>query len=119
NNKTSWDHVSSWFDQIVSKEGHYYHKEGILPYRKDKVTGHLNASDASLDVACGQGILERQIPKELVYLGLDISKNLIREAKNHTLSKSHNFKVQDVTAPFQLDKTFTFAFIVLAFQNLK
>jgi len=117
--KTSWDHVAGWYDQIVSKEGHYYHKEVILPYLSEKIIKNLKPVDSVLDIACGQGILERQIPKEIRYLGLDISKNLIQEAKKLTVSPKHEFKVQDATTAFDFNEKFSTSFVVLAFQNLK
>ncbi|MBI5274678.1 MAG: class I SAM-dependent methyltransferase [Chlamydiales bacterium] len=113
---TSWESASDWYDQIVGDSGHTYHTEVILP----KLLSMMQLSDTSalLDVGCGQGVLERAIPKNTRYCGIDISKSLIQEATNKAKSKLHQFMVQDSTLPFSLHCKFSHAAIVLALQNM-
>ncbi len=117
--KTSWDNVANWYDQIVSKEGHYYHQEVILPHLKEHWVKSFSPSDSLLEFACGQGVFERIIPPSVDYLGLDVSKKLIESAEKQKTSPKHRFVLQDVTLPFQLNRLFDHAIIVLAFQNFK
>jgi ubiquinone/menaquinone biosynthesis C-methylase UbiE len=80
----------------------------------------LKPGDALLDLACGQGVLERQIPAEVYYQGIDVSNSLIQFAKQHTQVAEHHFAVGDVTRPLPIQKQgFTHAAIVLALQNLE
>lgn len=119
NQTTSWDSVSNWYDQIVSKEGHYYHQEVIFPYLEDKILKKLNKNASVLELACGQGVLERKLKKEQSYIGLDLAPGLLAQANKQKISEHHNFKEQDVTQEFFLDKTFDIGFIILALQNFK
>lgn len=113
--KTTWENVSGWYDEIVSAEGHFYHKEvilpALLPYLKEK-------NVRIIDLGCGQGILERQIPKEIDYLGVDGSKSLISAAQKRASSKKHQFLVQDLTQPFPVEQKFTHAIFLLSLQNM-
>ena len=113
--KTNWENVSGWYDQIVGAEGHFYHKEVILP----TLLPYLKEKNARiLDLGCGQGILERQIPKEIEYLGIDGSKLLISAAEKRVSSKKHSFLVQDLTKPLKVEKKFTHAVFLLSLQNM-
>jgi ubiquinone/menaquinone biosynthesis C-methylase UbiE len=114
---TSWEKVSSWYDQAVGKTGHYYHEKVILP----GVLSLLNLSekDSLLDLACGQGILSRSIPKSLSYTGIDLSTSLIQSAQEHNVHKNHTFHIGDITKKLPVEKKdFTFCTIILALQNL-
>lgn len=114
---TSFEDSSKWYGSCVGKEGHYYHKHVILPkllsldtYQKAKI----------LDIGCGQGVLERALPKNVRYVGLDLSKDLILQAKRIRKNEQHVFMNADVSKPFPLkEKDFTHAFIVLALQNME
>lgn len=113
--KTTWESVSGWYDEIVAAEGHFYHKEVILP----ALLPYLKEKDAKIiDLGCGQGILERQIPKEVEYLGVDGAKSLIAAAQKRTKGKNHSFFVQDLTKPLQVEKKFTHAVFLLSLQNM-
>jgi ubiquinone/menaquinone biosynthesis C-methylase UbiE len=115
--ETSWETSSSWYDKIVGAKGHYYHQQVILPgvvkHLKSQPSGHL------LDLACGQGILSRYLPKGMKYLGIDSSPSLIRSAKTYAPPETHQFLIHDLTRPIELPhKEFTHATCILALQNL-
>ncbi len=115
---TSWENVSSWYDKVVGKEGHYYHRRVIFPnlFRLMKLEGEK--SPKILDLACGQGILARCLPPHSKYTGIDISSSLIRSAKQG--NKKHRFITGDVTKKLKLDDyDFTHATILLALQNIE
>ncbi len=113
---TSWQQAGKWYDQIVSKEGHYYHQEVIFPALKKWLK--LKERDALLDLGCGQGVLARHLPKGVAYCGLDLAPALIEKAKAH--SPAHQFLVRDVTQPLKLDKKeFTHAIFILSLQNIE
>lgn len=118
--KTSWEKVGSWYNGIVGNEGHYYHQTLILP----GILRLLNLSEKSnyalLDLACGQGVLARQLPKQMNYTGIDLSPTLIKSAKQASTNKTHEFVVGDVSKPITLKKNdYDYATIVLALQNIE
>lgn len=74
-----------------------------------------------LDLACGQGVLARHLPKNTAYTGIDIAPSLIKAAKQSSENPKHQFLVGDVTKPLPLKKpvSFTHATIILALQNIE
>jgi len=110
---SSWKNSSSWYDKVVSDEGHYYHQKIVLPKSLDLLA--LQKGDSLLDLACGQGVLSRAIPKGIDYLGIDGAKGLIEAAKKRSNKK---FMVHDLSTPLELKDRFSHAAIVLAFQNI-
>ena len=111
---TSWQPVSNWYDKIVSKEGHYFHKNVIFP----RLLPYLKKANAVLDLACGQGVLARQLPKEVAYTGIDISPSFIKSAKEKNRVRSRSFAVGDVTEPLKVKGSFSHAVCLLALQNI-
>ena len=112
---TSWKQVGKWYDELVSKEGHYYHEEVIFPrllkWQKFK------KGDSLLDLGCGQGVLARKLPKEMIYYGLDAAKPLIEKAKKYT---KHHYFLRDVTKSLKIEKSdFDYVAIILAMQNIE
>lgn len=115
---TSWDRVEPWYHSIVGEDGHYFHQQVILPNLLPLM--QLGKGDSLLDVACGQGILARAIPTNIPYTGIDISPNLIKQAKKLDSNPLHNYQVTDATNPFKLEKNdFSHATILLAIQNIE
>jgi ubiquinone/menaquinone biosynthesis C-methylase UbiE len=111
---TSWESVSRWYDEEVGSKGHYYHQNLIIPTLLSLLQG-----DSILDLACGQGVLSRHL-KEMLYVGIDLSKSLIAAAKSYRHPKNHQFHVGDITQPLLLDKKdFANVVINLAFQNIE
>ncbi|MBY0528756.1 MAG: methyltransferase domain-containing protein [Rhabdochlamydiaceae bacterium] len=114
---TSWESSSLWYDKTVGAQGHYYHRQVVLPGAL-KLLG-LKPNDSLLDLACGQGILARHIPKAVSYLGVDASRSLIQSAKQTRVHPSHLFAVHDLNLPLTLDHPpFTHAACILALQNI-
>jgi ubiquinone/menaquinone biosynthesis C-methylase UbiE len=116
---TSWQPVSEWYQKSVGESGHYYHEHIVLPNTLKLL--QLNEESSLLDLGCGQGVLERQIPSNTYYQGYDISSSLIEYAKDHLASPAHHFGVADVTRatiPLQ-KKDFTHSAIILALQNME
>src|ERR1700733_649243 len=113
---TSWEPAAQWYKKIVGAEGHYYHKQVIIP----GVLRMLESQESLLDLACGNGILSRYLPAETEYQGIDIAPSLIKEAKQTAISKAHSFQVGDITKPFSLpNKNYASAACILSAQNLK
>ena len=83
---TSWEKSSQWYNKIVGDEGHYFHQSVIFPNLKKII--NFNELESVLDLACGQGIFERQINSKTEYVGVDIARSLIEQAKK----KSQNQK---------------------------
>jgi ubiquinone/menaquinone biosynthesis C-methylase UbiE len=116
--KTSWQSVDGWYDKLVGDEGHYYHRQVVLPGLLKLLKFSEGADQSLLDLACGQGILARQIPTQIEYCGIDLSKSLIGAAKQRDKSANHQYLVGDITQPLPIKKRdFSHAAIVLALQN--
>lgn len=115
---TSWDKVKGWYSDLVGTSGHYYHQEIILPgiFKLFQLKGKVKI----LDLACGEGVLARHLPKESEYLGVDLSEGLIEIARKQDRSPLHTYLVKDITKPLEIkQKEFTHASLILACQNLK
>lgn len=115
---TSWQKVSTWYNDLVGTKGQYFHKQIIIP----NVIKILNITqkDKILDLGCGQGILERSIPSNIDYVGIDLSVDLISSAKRSSTSKQHRFLVRDITKDLQItEDIFSKATIILALQNVQ
>ncbi|MBJ7450089.1 MAG: methyltransferase domain-containing protein [Parachlamydiales bacterium] len=116
--KTSWQGVEKWYDKTVGSDGHYYHQTVIIP--KTLQWLNLKKGDALLDLACGQGVLERHIPRTVDYFGIDGAKSFIRSASNQAISDNHHFEVGDITKPYPIDKKdFSHFTCILALQNVQ
>lgn len=117
--KTSWESSHKWYKSIVANEGHYYHKEVILPKLLKLID--CDKTKTVLDLGCGQGVLARALPPQMEYTGIDLSPSLIKEAKRLSFKNSRQqFLVGDITKKLPLKKTdFDMAVILLALQNVK
>ena len=114
-NDTSWKQVGKWYDDIVSKGGHTYHQEVIFHALKKWLS--FDNGDSVLDLGCGQGILARQLPEKVSYLGLDLANPLVQKAKGYS---GHKFQVGDATKPLKISKKdFSHAFMILSLQNME
>lgn len=113
---TSWEPVQQWYQSIVEDEGHYFHRQIILPGVL-KLLG--NQIDSVLDLACGSGVLANHLPPNVNYLGVDISPSFIKSAQQKDKNNRHEYVVADVVKPLKLQKhDFTHAVMILAAQNL-
>ncbi|MBN2479837.1 MAG: class I SAM-dependent methyltransferase [Parachlamydiales bacterium] len=110
-----YNHISNWYDGIVKDKGHYYHVNIIIP----KVLKLLENKKSILDLACGQGVLQRYIGKNVEYLGIDISKNMIQKAGSYNRNKNHHFLSKDLCELIKLEKKdYQSACIILSLQDI-
>lgn len=117
---TSWEKVGNWYNGIVGNEGHYYHRTIILPGVLRLLSLKSDSQGALLDLACGQGVLARQLPKNISYTGVDISASLIKAAKEASKGMKSEFYVGDASKPLPLSKNdYDFVTILLALQNIE
>lgn len=115
---TSWQNVSGWYNDLVGDKGQYFHKKIIIPSVARIL--EVSKSDKVLDLGCGQGILERNIPVDTKYIGVDLSFGLISQARKLATSKNHRFEVRDITKDLSIpDTDFSIATIILALQNVQ
>lgn len=116
-NDSSWENSQKWYSDLVGPQGHYYHTHVVLPNILRMLK--LNFNSSLLDVACGQGILSRAIPKISHYTGYDLSPSLVNEAKKLNKLKFAEFFVHDAVKPLPSGLgVFTHAACVLAIQNI-
>ena len=113
--KTSWNKVAGWYKREVGEKGSYYHKKVILPNLLRLLS--LRAGEKVVDLGCGQGVLGRMMPVGVEYLGIDIARNLIDEAKR--LDSKNKYLVADITEKIVMATKFDKAVILLTLQNLK
>ncbi|MBP9670502.1 class I SAM-dependent methyltransferase [Candidatus Woesebacteria bacterium] len=115
---TSWSPVAKWYTGIVGDTGHYFHEHVILPNLK--LLLNPKGGESVLDIGCGQGVYARTIPHNVDYTGIDISKDLIQEAKKLTKNAKQVYYVADATKglPVPAD-SFDHAVCILAIQNMK
>lgn len=115
--KKGWDHVANWYDKLVGEIGHYYHKHVVIPNVLRILKGQKSGS--LLDLGCGQGVLERVLPEGIAYCGVDISKDLIKDAKARSKRSNSSFIIGDITSELELSPTsFTSAALILAVQDI-
>jgi len=115
--KTSWGKSSKWYNKIVGESGHYYHQHLIMPSVIKSLD--LKPGMSVLDLGCGQGVLARNLPKEIDYCGVDISAALINQAKKYSQSTNQRFMIGDVSAPLSLNQKFDAIVMILSLQNIK
>jgi ubiquinone/menaquinone biosynthesis C-methylase UbiE len=115
---TSWNSVSRWYDQLVGEKGQHYHEAVIMPNALKLL--ELGKKDKLIDLGCGQGILSRHLPKETEYIGIDLSKDLIRRAQHYNKRPKTSFLCRDAAEPlpFQIN-TFSHAAFILSLQNME
>lgn len=115
---TSWNKVSKWYNKGMGDRGGYFHQNIIIPKSLELL--NLQTDSSLIDLACGQGVLARQIPKNVPYLGVDLSSDLTNEARRLDQSPIHEYVVDDVTKPIdQPNQKFSHAVCLLALQNIR
>jgi len=117
---SSWEPVEKWYRNSVGDEGHYYHQHVVIPGVLKLLALKNPKSNSLLDLACGNGVLARQIPEAMPYIGVDISPSLLKAAKLADRSPHHQYVVSDATKKLSLEKNdFSHAAIILAIQNME
>lgn len=112
---TSWEKSAHSYTDSLKNRGGYYHEHLVIPGVLRLL--NLRPRNSLLDIGCGEGILARNLPKDVDYLGLDASVSLISIAKKQSPQK--DFLVADVTKPVDTKgKRFTHAATILALQNI-
>ncbi|HEY2809954.1 MAG TPA: class I SAM-dependent methyltransferase [Rhabdochlamydiaceae bacterium] len=115
---TSWETSSSWYDKLVGTKGHYYHQQVIIPGILNILEREKKTQPHVLDLACGQGVLARHLPKGFKYLGIDASASLLESAKSYQIKGQQQFFLHDLSHPLSLPfQDFTHAVCILAVQN--
>jgi ubiquinone/menaquinone biosynthesis C-methylase UbiE len=122
---TSWQNVSSWYHENVGERGNYYHEHVVLPGVIRLLD--LKHGNSVLDLACGQGVLARRLPKGVSYTGIDAARSFVEQAQKMDHNPHHQYIVSDVTESLfnnpQLIahnvQLFTHATIILALQNIE
>ena len=115
---TSWQKVAPWYNKITEGGGHYYHQHVVIPGVL-RLLG-LEPGSKLLDLACGNGVLAKALPKNVDYTGIDVAPSLISEAKRTDRDHLHKFIIADITNPIDqlTNQQFTHAAIILALQNV-
>ncbi len=115
--KTSWGPVAKWYTGIVGVEGQYFHQRVIFPALKHLLSPQSGSS--VLDIGCGQGIYAHTLLPKVNYVGFDLSRELIAEAKKLDPNPAHQYFVADATQPLPVpDESFDHAVSILALQNM-
>ena len=80
----------------------------------------IKPGESVLDLGCGQGIYARTLVRGVNYLGLDLGKSLIEEAKKLDHDQSHKYRVADVTRDISVPThSFDHVISILALQNME
>ncbi len=119
--KQSWDHVASWYDSIVGAKGQYFHQHVIFPKLSSLL--EIQRGMRILDIACGQGVLCRELVKNHCDVtGVDSSPRLIEAAMKYVSPTERNnlhYYVDDARTLRRLEtQTFDRIVSVLAVQNI-
>lgn len=115
--KTSWSPVAKWYSGVVGSQGHYFHQHVIFPALAQLVSPQPGSS--VLDLGCGQGVYARTLPPKVNYVGLDVSRDLISEAKKLDSNPAHQYFVADATQSLPVaDGSFDHSISILALQNM-
>lgn len=114
---TSWDKVSGWYKKVVGQKGHYYHERVIIPGVLRLM--NLKPGQAVLDLGCGQGILARYIDQKVNYVGVDLARSLIDEAKKEDKNPRHTCFVANIEGDLKIKEKFDWAAVILTIQNVK
>ncbi len=116
---SSWDDAKDWYSGCVGEKGHYYHQSVVIPGVLRMLK--LLKQGSLLDLGCGQGVLARSLPASIEYVGIDLSKALIDEAKRLTKGKHCSFYVGDATGKkLPIEKNdFDLATCILSLQNME
>ena len=117
NKDTSWNKVSKWYNKSVGEKGNYFHQTVVIPGVVRLL--RLGKESKVLDIACGQGVLARHIPKDIKYCGVDMGKDLIETARKLDNNILHKYVVANVTEKLPVEETFDKVALILALQNIK
>lgn len=117
---TSWEQDGKWYGDLVGKQGHHYHREVIFPKLLPLLCAGKNETVKIVDLACGDGVLARNLPASTPYVGIDAAPSLIKRAEQLDSDPLHRYIVSDLTKPIKdiPEAPFSHAVIILALQNI-
>ncbi len=122
---TSWQRVAPWYNKITEQgKGHYYHQHVVIPgvlrlLGFDLKSNVPYSAFHILDLGCGNGILAKPLPKDVGYLGVDLSESLVNSAKNVDKNPVHKYLVADAGQPLTIPVDFTHSAAILSLQNMQ
>ena len=99
-----FDETSATYDSVVS-----YGTLGKDKYWKSKILQQISNGNSFLDLACGTGILTREIAEKFPnakIVGIDITKNYLDVAKQNSNSFDNILFILDDAEEFKLDSKF-------------
>lgn len=76
---SSWDPVARWYAQWVGRDGSDYHRELVIPLCLELL--EPRPEDRVVDIGCGTGILADYLPRDVNYIGVDLSPRLLQTAR--------------------------------------
>lgn len=114
---TSWNEVSSWYDELLKGDDSYQAKV-ILPNLLRVLD--LKKGETVYDLACGQGYFANVFAHNGAdVVASDLSKNLIETAKKNANQKINFYISPAHKAQFLKDNTIDTIVVVLAIQNIE
>jgi len=115
--RTDWAEVADWYDSHVGESGSEFHQRVILPGVLRLL--NIQPNERIIDIACGQGVLCRQLVNLKVEVtGIDAAETMIRAARERG-PETIRYQVADARDPAGLPKDyFNAAACVLAIQNI-
>ena len=114
---TDWGNVAAWYDQLVGGEGSEYHRHVVLP-GVIKLLGERRTGKI-LDVACGQGVLCRQLASAGAEVtGVDAAAELILMARQRSSGNIQYHLADARNLDFLSADVFQAATCILAIQNI-
>lgn len=113
----SWQKVGKWYGKITEGEGHYYHRNVIIPRVLELL--NLKPNSKVLDMGCGSGILGRSIDKNINYVGVDLSPSLIKDAIRQDNNPNHKYLINDASKLEIKENDFSDSIFILSLQNMK
>jgi len=106
-----------WTEWVETPNKNGTRESEIFPFIK-KWISDINPKNL-LDIGCGQGICSTLIKKEINYIGIDISNNLINRAKKLYENENKNFKIGDVYSLPIDDKSIDAAMSIWVWSHLE
>ncbi|MFB5609839.1 MAG: class I SAM-dependent methyltransferase [Nitrosarchaeum sp.] len=109
--KTPKDLVPVFFDNTANSYDKIVHWTtfGKDSFWKQKILEQLSSENTILDLACGTGILTKQIAQKIPHakiIGVDITKNYLEKAKEKLISYQNISFVNQDAEKFDLGQTF-------------
>ena len=118
--RTSWDHLATWYDGWVGGAGSEHHQKLVIPVVLELLAPA--PGERVLDIGCGQGALAPAISAaQASYVGVDASERLLASARRRHKGEARFIRA-DATrlrGNRSLDEgSFDAAVFVLSIQNM-